>query len=107
MSNGDECNGASSKFIVLADYMALTSREIDLSEDEVVDVIKISQSTMIIVKPSLQLACPYLISWKRKFPEVVEELRTTRRRLKITKKILVIINKILLPSFRFHKSKSF
>ena len=34
MSNGDECNGASSKFIVLADYMALTSREIDLSEDE-------------------------------------------------------------------------
>ena len=38
MSNGDnECNGggASNKFIVLADYMALTSREIDLSEDEV------------------------------------------------------------------------
>ena len=32
MSNGDnECNN---KFIVLADYMALTSREIDLSEDE-------------------------------------------------------------------------
>ena len=39
MSNGDnECNGggaSSNKFIVLADYMALTSREIDLSEDEV------------------------------------------------------------------------
>lgn len=65
-----------------------------------VDVIKISQSTMIIVKPSLQLACPYLISWKRKFPEeAVGELRTTRRRRKITKKILVIIiiSKIHLP----------
>ena len=66
----------------------------------VVDVIKISQSTMIIVKPSLQLAYPYSIFWKRKFPEVALELQTTRRRkiLLITKKILVIIiNKILLP----------
>ena len=67
---------------------------------DVEDVIKISQSTMIIVKPSLQLAYPYSIFWKRKFPEVALELQTTRRRkiLLITKKILVIIiNKILLP----------
>jgi len=29
------------RFVVLADYMALTSREIDLNEDEVVELIKV------------------------------------------------------------------
>jgi hypothetical protein len=29
------------RFIALADYMALTSREIDLTEDEVVELVKV------------------------------------------------------------------
>jgi hypothetical protein len=30
------------RYLVLADYMALTSREIDLTEDETVELIKVS-----------------------------------------------------------------
>ena len=73
MSNGDECNGgASSKFIVLADYMALTSREIDLSEDEVVDVIKIGCAGWWYVKLSNY---PYLEGWAPStYLEKIEDL---------------------------------
>ena len=72
MSNGDESNGTSSKFIVLADYMALTSREIDLSEDEVVDVIKIGCAGWWYVKLSNY---PYLEGWAPStYLEKIEDL---------------------------------
>lgn len=38
--DADEAS-AGQRFVVLADYMALTSREIDLNEDEVVELIKV------------------------------------------------------------------
>ena len=37
----DEEAVSGQRFVVLADYMALTSREIDLNEDEVVELIKV------------------------------------------------------------------
>lgn len=37
----EETPSSGQKFVVLADYMALTSREIDLNEDEVVELIKV------------------------------------------------------------------
>ena len=40
-ANEDEEVVSGQQFVVLADYMALTSREIDLNEDEVVELIKV------------------------------------------------------------------
>ena len=37
----DEEAVSGQRFVVLADYMALTSREIDLNEDEVVELIEV------------------------------------------------------------------
>lgn len=37
--------------MVLADYMALTSREIDLSEDEVVELVKVAKFIIFVTFP--------------------------------------------------------
>ncbi len=48
------------RYIVLADYMALTSREIDLSEDELVDLVKVGCAGWWYVRLT---SYPYLEGW--------------------------------------------
>ena len=48
------------KFMVLADYMALTSREIDLAEDEVVELVKVGCAGWWYVRITTY---PYLEGW--------------------------------------------
>ena len=48
------------RYLVLADYMALTSREIDLSEDEVVELIKVGCSGWWYVRMTTY---PYAEGW--------------------------------------------
>lgn len=49
-----------SRYVVLADYMALTSREIDLTEDEVVEVVKVGCAGWWYIRMT---AYPYSEGW--------------------------------------------
>ena len=56
----DEEAVSGQKFMVLADYMALTSREIDLAEDEVVELVKVGCAGWWYVRITTY---PYLEGW--------------------------------------------
>jgi hypothetical protein len=60
MSNEDEDHRVNIKYIVLADYMALTSREIDLSEDEMVELVKVGCAGWWYVRLTTY---PFLEGW--------------------------------------------